>query len=324
MDILGRLAPGATVKTAPVAKALAGLDGGFAVRVDPTIPIQQFTEDNGTVNFSLIGEAAGSTTTFAFPRRLDSVLRSWVDPDWSPDRGSPHMADITLSLERRGIAPAGGVPAPAPVYKDQGCANTLVATYSDRTVVNGEVYTGPNATGQFVYSGGSTSTLGVGWSLSGSYGSYSQSGTASGSSTTTLTYPTWGPNALRVPLTSWQYGNFAIYLPEPSYPYTCYFDHYEVRPTAWWGRLDSYIAGSAPSTPYCALVIAGGRVSKDTAQAIQFTDGVDLSAGAVGVWLSSQTGFNASTKIDFVYQNNGQMCGNSSSGYVYSSRVAGE
>lgn len=60
-----------------------------------------------------------------------------------------------------------------------------------------------------------------------------------------------------------------------------------------------------------------------TWSAITFSNGVDVNVGAVGAYLSSQTGFNTSTQISFTFVNNGYLCGTDAA-YPNASRVVGE
>jgi hypothetical protein len=318
-DVLGALAIGGSVKTAPVAKALAGQDGAFALRIDPSVPIQQFMEDNGTINLSLRGEANGSKTVFDFSRRLDRSLATWVDATWSPDRGPARLLDVTLTLDRPAGAPANAVPVPA--YKDGMCPNAVIDTYNDQWHTNGEVYPGPNATGQFNYIVGSSATLGVGYSVNGTYGSFSQSGTLTTSSSVTTTYPQAFANQYQVTETSWQYKKFAIYNWYEFYG--CLLDYYSVRPTAYWAGSRVHYIGGPPFSPQgCAPQTAGVTQTKDMAAAVTFTNGVDLQA-AIGLSVSSQTGFNQQTKTTYTFGPPGSLCGDTPDGWVSSGRVAG-
>jgi hypothetical protein len=320
MDVLGRLAPGEAVKTAPVAKALTGLDGSFALRVDPKVAIQQFTEDNGTVNFSLVGEGAGSKAVFDFPRRLDGLLGAWVDPDWSPDRGVAQLVTIRLKLDGPAVAPPGAVPAPRLVYKDGICPNVPIEDYYPFHT-NGEAYPGPNASAQFSYMVNASNTIGVGYSVSGNYGSFSQSGTVGTTATVTAQYPVATAGQLMVTRTSWKYTKFAIY---NFYEfYGCLLDYYSVRPVQYWGANDYFFIGSLPFAPQgCAYQGAGMVITKDSGTAVTFSDGIALSA-YIGISVSSQTGFTQNTKIQFTFGPPGYLCGDTAAGYVGSGRLAG-
>lgn len=308
MDVLGRLADGDSVKTMPVAKTVAKADGSFILRIDPNVPVEEFTEDDGTVNFELVGARGDRLVVFAFARRFDPVANIWRDPSLPLERGAADELGVTLSLDQfPAIAPAG-VPAPSPALDKSDCGVDVLATYNDRPVVNGEVYTGPNATAQFVYTTGATSALGVGFSASGSFGSFQQGGEAVASSSAGISYPVQGTNRKTVFRTSWQYKKFREWHWNEWMTY-CSPGFYTVRPTLWWGGSSWYTAASAPSAPYCAWQGAGVELWKERGTAITFTNGADLNVGAVGVYLSARTGFNQSTKIKYKFLNNGWLCG---------------
>ncbi len=55
----------------------------------------------------------------------------------------------------------------------------------------------------------------------------------------------------------------------------------------------------------------------------RFTNGVDLNIGALGINLSTSTGFNRNTKIGSTFQNAGQLCGSDTT-WPYAARVVGE
>jgi len=107
--------------------------------------------------------------------------------------------------------------------------------------------------------------------------------------------------------TTWQYVKLSVWVTDEMGINPCWVDHYEVRPSAFQGGMNWY-AASPPSTPYCSW----------------FSNGVDLNAGAVGVYVSGQTGFNTETKIEFNFLSGGWMCGDNSLGYPSSSRVASQ
>jgi len=188
---------------------------------------------------------------------------------------------------------------------DRFCNWYEMATYNNVPVGLNEVYTGPSASGQYVYTTGASSDLGVGFSVSGNYGSYSQSGTSSASSSFTLTYPNWGPNNSYYHLTSWQYKKYEVWLWNGSY---CYFWGYEVRPTAFQGSGTYWALGSPPTADICANYNPGMGVEKVTNAAQTWTNGVDLQA-FVGLSVSSKTGWFDQSKISFYFSNYGRLCG---------------
>jgi hypothetical protein len=212
---------------------------------------------------------------------------------------------LTLSVDQVLSEPVG-LPAPeAATDKHWPCNDVVVATYNNRTDLIGEVYTGPDATGDFQYSTEGTTTVSIGVSASGSYGSFSSSGSATVTAKASIDYPTVGNNGLKVWQTEFQWKK--IY--EEIYTdYGCQSTGYEVRPSAWEGDQSGYNAASAPTANYCSTAYAGSTTSKDSSNAITFSNGAKLGS-VIGIDLSSKTGFTSKAKIVFKWQRAGRLCG---------------
>lgn len=298
MDVLAAGTTGDSVKTAMVATGTSSGDGRFALRIDPSKPLREFMEADGTVNFTLIGRSDSGGTTRALARRLTS-LGIWAAPaDASDAAGS-----VTLRIGRLVGPPANSLPVPA--RTDRWCYSIERATYDNQTVGLNEVYTGPSASGQYQYTSSASSDLGVGFSVNGNYGSFSQSGTASASSAYTITYPNWGADSSYYHLTTWQYKNYEVYFYDGV---QCGFAGYEVRPSAFQGSGMYYGLGTPPTADYCASYSPNIGVEKVTSATQTWSNGVDLQ-GVLGVSLSSKTGWFSQSKISFYFSQSGRLCG---------------
>jgi hypothetical protein len=194
-----------------------------------------------------------------------------------------------------------------PTYQ---CAELLPANLPDAR---------PDATGDFQYAVGGFSTLGQGWSVSGSYGSFSASGTRTVSATASIDYPTVPNNGLKVMETQFQYKKIHHDL---ATDYGCQDYGYSVDPTAWEGDMLQYTPAGAPTATYCSSQLAGGVSTKDAGVAITFTNGVQIKS-AIGVDLSSSTGFTTKTKIVFRWQRNGNLCGSNTT-WPNAARIVGK
>jgi hypothetical protein len=292
------------VKLVPVGKAVASEDGSFELRIDPDVPLGEVMEGDGTVNFDLVGESGGRSVRSAFPRRL--VQRGGT-AKWT----TFGTADPDLTLRLRHAAPeGGGVREPAPVT-DRSCMTIVRAVWDGVLDTVGEVYTGPNATGDLKYLSGSTSTVGVGFSASGEYGSFEAGGASTVSSTSEVNFPTQGQGRLTVFRTTFGWKKFELFC--FAYPYGPWMSAgFEARAVEFQGGTSQYTAATPPSATYCTSYLKGSSFSKDTATAIQFTNGAKIGS-FIGIDLSTRTGFNASTKITFTFVNAGRLCG--SNGY---------
>lgn len=318
-DVLSRLDVGDELKRTIVAKGQAHRDGSFVLRADPAVSVSEYMEPSGIVNFDLVAQTGKHAKTFAFPRRLDAAVEStWVSPAKSASKAAPAPMTIDLVVDQPIPAPVG-VPAPLPADKHFGCSDVVVATYNNRTTLTGEVYTGPDATGDFQYTSAGFSTLGMGWSVSGSYGSFSASGTRTVSASSTIDYPTVGNNGLKVMETQFQYKKIHHDL---ATDYGCVDYGYSVDPTAWEGDMLSYTAAGAPTASYCSSTLAGGKTTKDAGVAVTFTNGVQIKS-AIGVDLSASTGFSSASRIVLTWQRAGHLCGSNST-WPNAARIVGK
>ena len=309
MAILGSVPDGGTVRTTPIAKATAGADGRFTLRVDPAAPLTELLEPDGTINLDIFSLSGSDRASFALARRLDGHDGRWLDPSLEGVAADGPGASVKVVL---GNVPAGGsqpnpgVPLPAPATdRDFGCTNYALATYNSIITAIGETYPGSHATVQFVYTNGSSSSLGVGVSASGDYGSFSASGTASASSTVTLSWPSKPANSLYIYETTFQYKKFDVWT---LWDYGCIHWDYETRPTGFQGAVTGYNACCAPGVSYSSAIAAGATVTKSTARAVTWSDAVKIG-GSIGINLSGQTGYNTNTELKFPFFANGSLWG---------------
>jgi hypothetical protein len=309
-ELLAPLGVGDGVKLVPVGKAVAADDGSFVLRIDPDVPMGELMEGDGTVNFDVVGESDGRWAITSFHRRLVDARAGAARASSTGDGAGPSSGrDLTLRL-RHGAARPAGMSEPAPVT-DRQCMTIVHAVWDGVLDTVGEVYTGPNATGDLKYLSGSTSTVGVGFSASGDYGSFEASGTSTVSSTSEVNFPTQGQRRLTVFRTTFGWKKFELRC--FAYPYGPWTSAgFEARAVEFQGGTYQYTAGSPPSATYCTSYLKGSSFSKDTASAIQFTNGAKIGS-FIGIDLSTRTGFNTSTKITFTFVNAGRLCG--SNGY---------
>lgn len=327
-DLLAAVRVGHEARTLPVAKGLANANGQFVLRADPKAPIAEFAEANGTLNFTLVAEAAvngdapGERLSFAFSRRLEGGAAGgrWSDPNG--DGGG--TADVTLTTAGSfGSLKAMDEPlVPAPANKDGGCPNYVRATYDQRPVIIGETYNGPNNNARFFYEASSESTLGVGASASGASGSYRASGTSTRSNTSKIDFPKKYTNVAYIYKTSYQYKKFEIWVLWPEMG--CIKWNYEARPTAFQGAAGGYVACCKPAADQCSNITQIGAVLwKETASAVTFSNGVTIS-GFIGIDLSSKTGWTTKTKVGYDFVRAGKLCGSDGTAWPDAARVVGK
>jgi hypothetical protein len=185
------------------------------------------------------------------------------------------------------------------------CA-TFQRDYGPKLVTVGQLTstTSSGFNARLTYAAGSSSSLGIGYSGSASYGTFSQSGTASTSNTATIGFPALtGPGSVSY-RTNFTYG---LYYGTGCSPRNIFY--YEARPTSFAGGATTS-ATSAPSFPYCTRYAAGSSYTKSSTSATTQTLGVSIS-GQLGVNLSSKTGYTTTTTISISFTSTKNLCGSS-------------
>jgi hypothetical protein len=300
-DVLSAMKVGDSVNVVPVGKARVGADGTFALRWDPLIPIDRFTSSFGTVDLEVIVDGPAGAGVLALSREVTAEGTIRAATDQAGNVGAADevalILDPALTSAKRSRDPrTAATVAAGPIY----CTNTLKALYSPVWHLVAELYTGPHATVDFTYAVGTQSTLGVGLSVSGSAGSFSQSGKVTVGSTGSINFAEVPLNQRRVEETQWRYGKWDVSCPTAP--------HYEARPHSWIGGSTYYNAASTPSAPYCTPYQIGDRPSIDQHKAIEWSNGVRIS-GIIGVDLSSTTGFTTKAAQKWTFRANGRLCG---------------
>jgi hypothetical protein len=313
-DVMSVMKVGDSVRIVPVGKGRVAADGSFALRWDPRIPIDEFVSSIDTVDLEVVVEGPAGATVFSLSRE--------VTPDGGAVRGAattavrdPHPTrDVVLTLDPR-LARArqssdptdrAAHEAAGPVY----CLSTLKSIYPPVWHLVAELYTGPHATVDFSYTVGAQSTLGVGLSVSGSAGSFSQSGKVSVASTGSVNFAEVPQNQRRIEETQWRYGKWDISCPMAP--------RFQARPHSWIGGSTYYNAAVTPAAPYCTPYLVGDRPSIDQHRAVEWSNGVKIAA-FIGVDLSSTTGFTTSAAQKWTFRANGRLCG--TNGYPFEART---
>ena len=160
--------------------------------------------------------------------------------------------------------------------------------------------------GRFRYLSAASSALGVGVSATGSYGSYSASGTVTRERQTETGFPKTYATQSKFWDTTFRYSKYctAWHSPGPQTKYT-------VKAVNQAGGTRGRDAG-VPRTPgtYCARYEPGSYEVFSRTDAITWSNGAKLGS-SIGVDLSSGTGFrtNAKLRFNFVGANRKWLCG---------------
>jgi len=164
--------------------------------------------------------------------------------------------------------------------------------------VGGHYSTTTGVTHDLEYANGATSSLGVGVSSSGAWGSYRASGTSSVSASGTINYP--ATSGRQHDYTEFNYDKYLVGCAGTN---KC-----EVRATHWVGGGHTYVPPAAPTATHCVLHGAGEIFTLERTSAYNFSTGADVSS-AIGIDLSAQTGYTASAKVTFRFAATRHLCG---------------
>jgi len=146
-------------------------------------------------------------------------------------------------------------------------------------------------TSSFYYGRGQSSTLGVGISATGTYGSFSFAGTESQSTSGRQTMPDGSSGYFWEWQTEWR---TALYFD------ACIGD--QVRPNSWLGGDNIWYEASAPSTKDCVQELPGSTWSTQNEQSVTFTGNLGVGITAVGFSASAQTGYDSNADLTYNFK----------------------
>ncbi len=297
-DMLASMKPGDQVKMVPVGRGTTNMSGRFAIRVDPAVQIGAYVGSSGRVNFQVLVDSADGFASWSFTAHADAASAG-TPADASRLSDGPTDAEIVLGGAAR---TQDGVAAPTAKTTCTESLQSTIGTYWDSIA---ETYTHTKTNVDWVYEAGSTSTLGVGYSLTGAFGSFTASGTTVTGSTATINIATDPVNVKRVHQTRFELGKYYD---------ICWYDQggsqswYLAKTKRWIGGHQYYTAASYPAAANCSPYLSGDKPEIDDHKAVTWSNGYDVSAG-IGIDLQSSTGFTTVAKQSWTFLASGSICG---------------
>lgn len=283
------LSPGSSVATPTVGWARTAADGSFAVRVDPASIAADFTGANGVVNFSAIGWTSKSQGIWMFSARVGNAAATPERLAIPADR--PLMTTTSLSSPAQG-GPGGGI-------SPQSCMYVLQSSYDAMATVGRTIPYGSD-TGWMSSQSSHTLTLGAATSSSGTYGSWSQSGTTS--TTMGVTF-TWAEStAYRSYSDQMRYGKYRLYCNGLGMN-----DYTEMvqYPTGGYGTASIGWSSYANCAP-----VSMGVWQRDSSSGNHFAMSVGVAiSGLLGINLSSDANYASTHIIYYRLVASGKVCG---------------
>ena len=310
IEVLDAMQVGESVKLTPLAKALTGSDGSFALRIPDAAAAERLAGVDGLVALEIQAWSPDGLASYSFTKQFDKSTGSARLIDVAGEEA----AATKLALVTKSTAAAEGIPADvgAVMNKTDVCGATKTRTYPSVDVVVGRMYSSTSGIrSSFSIKNNASATVGVAASVAGTYGEYSQSGT----STVKLhgSY-SWSKSKLkggRQFRTDFTYGRFSNWCYSVSAPSAKRVYSYTVRATRWEGG-GSYGVEAVPSvkSTNCRPFASHSSQTKTSSQASTTSGGVKLSY-VLSINLSSKAGYSsaASAKIYNESSKQKKLCG---------------
>jgi hypothetical protein len=321
-EVSDALVEGEGVTSTPIAKTTTTPGGNFQLRIENASELARYASEDGIVDFEIRALEDEYYAPFAFSRQLVNAGAATllVDPTFTPSDSlttaesaravANTPIEITSLPANTTVADLGAIVGESTgiVNKTDVCGETYVQNLGSKNVLVGATYTTVAGTSaKFTYTSGASSNLGVGYSVSGSYGSYSKSGTIARSSTSTIDFATRSGSYYYS--SYFNYGKYSFWCYPVGQPNAKTIYSYKVRANAFNGG-SSVGATSAPSATYCVKFGRNSSMTKDTSTAVTWSTGASLNS-SIGINLTTQTGYTSAAKLTYTNSSSTdrQLCG---------------
>ncbi|MFF4507634.1 hypothetical protein [Streptomyces sp. NPDC001401] len=343
-DTEATLQEGDSVKLQPVARAVTDSSGAYALRMASLSSLAPQTANDGTVNLEIFARSGSKMVVSNFARKVvgssssaflanstssdstasledattlqasaeTNTLTLDADASTPTEDGATATATEDPSITPSPVTDAGSVTADDEATADtgvsKGCVTQLKKKLGAQWAIVGQTYSSTTGVDhKLVYTDGASSSLGIGVSASGKFGSYKRGGTNSKSSTSTTRYPTFGNHAGVYYKTKFQYGKYLVTCTSADSGSWHQTQHYEVRAMSYAGGA-THSSASIPTATHCYAYEKGSTFTKKRSNAVTWTNGASLS-DIIGVDLSAETGYTSDATVSYKFNATRHLCG---------------
>lgn len=303
---LRALRPGDFVRMTPIAKTTSDSAGRYSLRIDAKAlqglrarPELRNDKLNVEVTASTFGGVAAYASTLDVNFTTGKTSMAPADPADARRAKGPSSVDLRLdSVQSRQVSEDDARRAPSM------CGATFQRSYGPRWVDVGGLYSiksGGYSADQ-VYSRGASSTLGAGYSVSAAAGSWTQSGSFTSGSDSSVNFTARSDSNGWINRTQFEYGRYYGTFCSPRNVF-----YYRVRQIAFVAGASSAVA-TVPNATYCTSFSAGSGFTKESTTSTTFSAGADLS-GVIGIDLSAQTGYSTTSRNSYSFSSSSRLCG---------------
>ena len=319
-SVLDALAIGESVKLSPVGAAVTDSAGRFELRYSDPELLRPYVSSAGLVDLEVVTTIAGqpSVRALSYPAPA-SILPSVTaqEIELSGARNA-RPVDLRPGSTKIDVTPEGdagdgttdldpaGVGTATTSVQEKTCVSAKIANLGSRPTIVGRAFTVTGATAKLTYTAGATSELGVGVSATGSKGSFNATGTSSVDSESVTGFPKSSGISGRIWKTDFRYAKFRVICTTGQNAQTMY----EARATAHDGGATASIPSAAPTvkSTNCKKYNADSDFTKSTTKATGFSGGVSITS-AIGINLSSKTGYSTKASVHFHFSKTLRLCG---------------
>ncbi|KPU46375.1 hypothetical protein OXPF_00170 [Oxobacter pfennigii] len=319
-DELEKLKEGDSFTRTPIGKTVSDKDGSYVLRIDPKADIEKSWSKFGSLDCEIVTltDTGINSTSFSIMKAdkeenkdktkiIYPIDTAYADK-FNGEVYNGIYADITL------------VPRPP---KDSFQSNDMAPAYSEsleeiypvaQWVNVGNILIGNSGyTEKFTFESGASCTIGVGFSLSGSYGSFSPSGTISRNSTSAVGFPLYSAPTARFMDTQFKFARWVCFPGDGTW-------YYLVRAHQFAGGAQTSRETTIPTGGIKSSYAAGSSYIKQTNTATTWSNGARLNA-LIGIDLSSRCGYSSTSKLEFHFNSTGYLYGETDYAPITNGRV---
>lgn len=336
-EMLAALEEGESFELTPLAKTVTRPDGSFKLIVDPKVNMDRLRSANGNIDVDVVAMTKTGIVTNSFSivqveeARENAFSVAQVDRKTGKVK-KPMYVDLEINNPSRtklagtefedrkedsaqSEAEAGEYAAvfnevqatsiPAECNRNWPGSVKYIKDLGPQTVTVGTIHTATSGKNmKFTYTTSAESSLGVGFSWSGSYGTYSSGGELSKSRSQSVG---WGEYKAATSLylnTQYSYAKYCITQPMDG----TLIHFYEARPVQHLLSATTQTATLPSSTSYCRPWSSNTSGEKSTTTATKWTNGVSIKP-VIGIDLSARTGYATNAKVNWTFVSAGRLCG---------------
>jgi len=324
-SVLHALAEGESVKISPVGGAVTRADGSFDLRFSDPSLLAPYVDTNGLVDLEVVtridGQPSVQALSYPAPREVATAVGVPAETQAEFDIADARAAKAVALTRDGGILKpdaddagdgasdieVGYGPTGADTdVQDKTCVSTKIKNLGSRPTVVGRAFTVTGATATLTFTAGASSELGIGFSLSGSKGSFRANGTSSVESESVTEFSPSAGISGRIWKTDFHFAKFRIICTTGANAQTMY----EVRATAHDGGAQASIPSGPPTvkSANCKKYGSGSNFTKSTTGATKFSGGVEISS-IIGIDLSSKTGYTKKAAVKYHFSKTLRLCG---------------